>query len=275
MIDAAVLLSWHDEHCTERVGRGKHGNGECQPGKAAGQDIGGGLSWIEEQIAYFDDRLRKRRTRVSFIDATSWFLLVASLGPEVVVAVNSIRGDVVRTVVDKYLGQLQPGVAFIAIIAAIVLVFVVSSARWLLSRSAWRDPERRIFETPHVAVSAIAGLLLAIGLYHCADFLGLQGASSSMLVIGGVSVASVGYAMQFVSDRLSWAGEMRGYQDALQIFLRARSALKEIDGSGLDAAGQAVLQKTIIEAIGKEALKENEGWLRAHRERPLEPLPPV
>jgi hypothetical protein len=274
MIAAAVLLSWQDEHCTGQAGRAKHGNGDCA-GKAAGQDISGGLTWIEEQIAYFDDRLRKRRTRVSFIDAASWFLLVASLGPEVIVAINSIRGDVVRPVVDTYLGQLQPGVAFIAIIAAIVLVFIVSSARWLLSRSAWRDPERRIFETPHVAVSAIAGLLFAIGLYDCAAFLGLQGPSSSMLVIGGVSVASVAYAMQFVSDRLSWAGEMRGYQDALQIFLRARSALKEIDGSGLDAAGQAVLQETIIEAIGKEALKENEGWLRAHRERPLEPLPPV
>jgi hypothetical protein len=68
---------------------------------------------------------------------------------------------------------------------------------------------------------------------------------------------------------------MRGYQDALEKFLRARSALKEIDGSDLDVAEQAVLRKTIIEALGKEALRENEGWLRAHRERPLEPLPPV
>jgi hypothetical protein len=275
MIDAAVLLSCREQHCTEQVALGKHGNADCQQSKAAGQDIDGGLTWIKEQIGYFDDRLSKRRTWVSFIDATSWFLLVASLGPEVVVAVNSIRGDVVRPMVDKYLGQLQPGVAFIAIVAVIVLVFVLSAARWLLSRSAWRDRERRIFETPSVVVSSIAGLLLSIALYDCAALLGAQGASNSMLIIGGVSVASIAYAMQFVGDRLSWAGEMRGYQDALEVFLRARSALKEIDGSDLDVAEQAVLRKTIIEALGKEALRENEGWLRAHRERPLEPLPPV
>jgi hypothetical protein len=81
--------------------------------------------------------------------------------------------------------------------------------------------------------------------------------------------------MQFVCDRLSWPGEMRGYEDALEIFRRARSALKEIDGLEVDVAERVALQKTVIEALGKEALKENESWLRTHRERPLEPLPPV
>jgi len=258
MIDAAVLLSCHEERSIERA-----------------TDINAGLTWIDEQIGYFDDRLGKRRTWVSFIDAASWFLLVTSLGPEVVVAVNSIRGDVVRPLLDKYLGQPPLGVTFMAVIAVIVLMFVVSSARWLFSRSGWRDREKRIFETPHGVVSSIAGLLLAIGLYDYAAFLGPQNTISSMLVIGGVSVAALAYGMQFIGERLSWAGEMRGYQDTLEIFLRARSALRESEGSDFDAAEQAVHRTTIVEALGREALRENEGWLRAHRERPLEPLPPV
>jgi hypothetical protein len=275
MVDAAALLSPREEHAAESQVRSDHDRNGSSGNKAVRQDIDSGLTWIEEQIAYFEDRLGKRRTWVSFVDAAGWFLLVASLCPEVAVAVNSIHGDIVRPVLDKYLGQLHPGVAFIAIVTVIILAFVTSSARWLLSRSARMDRDKRVFETPHIAVSLIAGLLLSIALYKGAAFLGYDNPSNSTLIIGGVSVAAIAYGMQFVCDRLSWPGEMRGYEDALEIFRRARSALKEIDGLEADVAERTVLRKTVIEALGKEALKENESWLRTHRERPLEPLPPV
>jgi hypothetical protein len=272
IVDAA-LLSRHEPHAGEQQVRS---NSDIRDdNNAAQQAIDGGRIWIKEQIAYFDDRLGKRRTWVSFIDAASWFLLVASLCPEVVVAINSIRGDVVRPVLNTYLGQVQPGLVFMAIASVIILAFLISSARWLFSRSARMDRDKRVFETPHVAVSLIVGVLLAIALYQCAAFLGYDNPSSSTLIIGGVSVASIAYGMQFTCDRLSWPGEMRGYEDALEIFRRAQSTLREIDGLALDPAERTVLQRTIIEALGKEALKENESWLRTHRERPLEPLPPV
>src|ERR1700722_10520892 len=272
MVDAA-LLSRHEPHAAEQQVRS---NSDIRDdNNAARQAIDSGRIWIKEQISYFDDRLGKRRTWVSFIDAASWFLLVASLCPEVVVAINSIRGDVVRPVLNTYLGQFQPGLVFMAIVSMIILAFLISSARWLFSRSARMDPDKRVFETPHVAVSLIVGVLLAIALYQCAAFLGYDNPSNSTLIIGGVSVASIAYGMQFTCDRLSWPGEMRGYGDALEIFRRAQSTLREIDGLALDAAERTVLQRTIIEALGKEALKENESWLRTHRERPLVPLPPV
>jgi len=270
MVDAAALLSQREQQV-----RSNPNSGDSHCIDAARQAIDGGHTWIEEQIAYFDDRLGKRRTWVSFIDAASWFLLVASLCPEVVVAINSIRGDLVRPVLNMYLGQFQPSLVFIAIVSMIVLAFLMSSARWLFSRSARMDRDKRVFETPHVAVSLIVGLLLSIALYQCAAFLGYDNPSSSTLIIGGVSVASIAYGMQFICDRLSWPDEMRGYEDALEIFRRAQSSLREIDGLAVDAAERTVLQRTIIEALGKEALKENESWLRTHRERPLEPLPPV
>ena len=271
IVDAAALLSRREHHAAEQQVRS---NSESD-NNAAQQAIDGGRIWIEEQIAYFDDRLGKRRTWVSFIDAASWFLLVASLCPEVVVAINSIRGDVVRPVLNTYLRQFQPGLVFMAIVSVIILAFLVSSARWLFSRSARMDRDRRVFETPHVAVSLIVGVLLAVALYQSAAFLGYDNPSNSTLIIGGVSVASIAYGMQFICDRLSWPGEMRGYEDALEIFRRAQSTLREIDGLAVDAAERIVLLRTIIEALGKEALKENESWLRTHRERPLEPLPPV
>jgi hypothetical protein len=272
IVDAA-LLSRHETHAAEQQVR--RNSDSRDDNNAAQQAIDGGRIWIKEQIAFFDDRLGKRRTWVSFVDAAGWFLLVASLCPEVVVAINSIRGDVVRPLLNKYLGQFQPGLVFMAIVIVIILAFLVSSARWLFSREARMDRDKRVFEAPHVAVSLIVGLLLAIALYQCAAFLGYDNPSNSTLIIGGVSVASIAYGMQFICDRLSWPGEMRGYEDALEIFRRAQSTLREIDGLTVDAAERTVLQKTIIEALGKEALKENEGWLRTHRERPLEPLPPV
>jgi hypothetical protein len=273
IVDAAALLSRREHHAAEQQVRSNSDSRDDS--NLAQQVIDGGRMWIKEQIAYFDDRLGKRRTWVSFIDAASWFLLVASLCPEVVVAINSIRGDVVRPVLNTYLGQFQPGLVFMAIVSVIILAFLVSSARWLFSRSARMDRDRRVFETPHVAVSLIVGVLLAVALYQCAAFLGYDNPSNSTLIIGGVSVASIAYGMQFICDRLSWPGEMRGYEDALEIFRRAQSTLREIDGLAVDAAERIVLQRTIIEALGKQALKENESWLRTHRERPLEPLPPV
>jgi hypothetical protein len=275
MIDAAALLSRREETSAEGQGESHHDTISSGRNEAARQDINRGLTWIEEQIAYFDDRLARRRTAVSFVDAGGWFLLIASLCPEVVAAVNSIRVDIVRPMLTRLLGHLQPGLVLVALVGLIILTFLVSSARWLFFRSARTDRDKRVFETPHVAVSLIAGLLLAIALYQCAAFLGYDNPSNSTLIIGGVSVAAIAYGMQFISDRLSWPGEMRGYEDALEIFRRARSALKEIDGWEADAAERTVLKATIIEALGKEALKENESWLRTHRERPLEPLPPV
>jgi len=155
------------------------------------------------------------------------------------------------------------------------VTFSLSAAPWIFSRLAWTDRSKRTFETPGLAVSAIAAVLLTLGVYACGPLLSTERASSGLLIFSGVLVAAIAYAMQFISDQLAWAGEMRGYEDALAVFRRARSTLKTIDLADVDAVERKIQRHAIIEALGKEALKENEGWLRAHRERPLEPLPPT
>jgi hypothetical protein len=178
-------------------------------------------------------------------------------------------------VLEKNLVQLQPGILFISMVAVMLLMFLASSAQWLRSPDTWMDRAEWLFEVPNLAVSSVAGLVLAVGLYDLAAIIRSESGSGALLILGGVSVASIAYAMQFVSNQLSWAQEMRGYEDALEIFRRARSALKEIDDSEADQTKRIHRRHAIIEALGKEALKENESWLRTHRERPLEPLPPV
>jgi hypothetical protein len=214
-------------------------------------------------------------TWVSFVEAFSWFFIIASLGPEVVVAINTFRGDVVGPAIEKSLGLSQPGILFVAIVVAIILTFLLSAAPWAFSRSGRADRTKRFFDVPNLAVSAVAGLLLAIGLYDGAAFINAEHPSAGLLIFGGVFVASMAYGMQFISDQLVWAGEMRSYEDALEVFRRARLSLKAIDASDVDAAERRARRDIVLEALGKEALKENESWLRAHRERPLEPLPPT
>ena len=277
MIDAAALRSCHEEHTADLIVRKTHAG--CDEARESGSKErrgDDGLRWIEEQIAYFDNRLGKRRTWVSFVDAVSWFLIVASLGPEVIVAINTFRGDIVGPVIEQSFGLSRPGILFVAVIAAIILTFSRERCAVDFSHPPGWIELKRIFEVPNLAVSAVAGLLLAIGLYDCAALISTERVSAGLLIFGGVLVASLAYAMQFVSDQLAWAGEMRGYEDALGIFRRASSALKAIDDrADIDAAERKVRRDTIIETLGIEALKENESWLRAHRERPLEPLPPT
>jgi hypothetical protein len=190
-------------------------------------------------------------------------------------AVGVISGDTVRPVLEKNLFQLRPGVIFISMVAVMLLMFLVSSAPWLRSPDTWMDRAEWLFEAPNLAVSCVAGVVLAIGLYDLGAVIGSESGNGALLILGGVSVASIAYAMQFVSNQLSWAQEMRGYEDALDIFRRARSALKEIDDSEADPTTRTRRRHAIIVALGKKALEENENWLRTHRERPLEPLPPV
>jgi hypothetical protein len=276
MIDAAELRSCQERRPTNRSAPNAHpGSDGAHKGDEPPPPWDDGLRWTEEQIAYLDNRLGKRRTAVSFVDAVSWFLIVASLGPEVAVAINTFGGDVIAPLIEGRLGPLRSGILLAVVIPAIGLTFLLSAAPWVFSRSAWADRTMRTFETPNLTVSAAAGLLLALGVYLCAALAGTERVSAGLLIFSGVLVASVAYAMQFVSDQLAWAGEMRSYEDALGVFRKADSALKAIDRANIDAAEKKVQRDTIIEALGLEALKENEGWLRAHRERPLEPLPPT
>ena len=76
--------------------------------------------------------------------------------------------------------------------------------------------------------------------------------------------AAVAGAIGFVAEKLSWNAELSGYQEAAERFRRGDKAL--------EAAETDAERREIVIALGLGALHENEAWLRAHRERPLEPL---
>ena len=83
-------------------------------------------------------------------------------------------------------------------------------------------------------------------------------------------IVAVAGALRFRTDRLSHEHELFSYRDALLIFQRAAEELDEI---GIDASEAAQARRgDLLLAAGREALDENEAWIRAHRLRPLEPI---
>ena len=66
---------------------------------------------------------------------------------------------------------------------------------------------------------------------------------------------------------------MHNFDETLEIFRRAQAGLSALDkAAGMSAADKATYRRRIILDLGQEALGENESWIRAHRERPLEPV---
>jgi len=81
--------------------------------------------------------------------------------------------------------------------------------------------------------------------------------------------AAVAGALRFVADKSSWSAELTGYEHARAHFTRGQAALLDAGPAEGPAEGE---RRQIILALGAEALRENETWLREHRERPLEPI---
>jgi len=93
-----------------------------------------------------------------------------------------------------------------------------------------------------------------------------------LLVISTVTLTAVAGALRFIADKLSWEAEVNGYEEILDTFRHAQTELAAIPSEIPMPADAAAARGSVILALGKEALDENETWIRRHRERPIEPL---
>ena len=136
------------------------------------------------------------------------------------------------------------------------------------------------------AAGIAAGLILTVGLCVLATFVEPPGArlatshataamratmkwAKELIAIAVVMPAAIAGALRFVADKSSWSAELAGYEHTRAHFRRGQAAMEAAGPFVGAAAGE---QREIILALGAEALAENENWLRAHRERPLEPI---
>jgi hypothetical protein len=148
--------------------------------------------WLDSQIGYFREQIRKRKVALSRVEKWSWCLFLGSFG------------------------------------LAVLLAILVFSGIW----------------EGHTA--------------------------HKVVVVVMVMSAAIAGGLRYFSERLSQEHELFSYRDAHGTFLLAQ---EELDALGEDPSPAAQQKRLdILAAVGREALEENEAWIRAHRVRPLEPI---
>lgn len=235
-------------------------------------------SWIGGQINFFEKRIVDRRISLSNVEAWTWFLVMAAMGPIVILPILDTNvgnlGEGLRWMAQD--AGIQVRLVAVAIGAGIVLATGCWAVpRWARQMARLGDQHGRMLNVRRLAVAVAAGLALGIivllgwGVWSPTNepLFALR----EMLVISSIVLTAIAGAIRFIADKLSWEAEVNGYEEILESFRRAKAELAVLPGEPGTPVGDTARGRIILE-LGKEALDENETWLRGHRERPLEPL---
>lgn len=236
-------------------------------------------NFIEGQRKYFADRIRHRKRSIRKSEHASWFLFIVSLSVAASLVAAEFAGDYLPSSILH--GHADPVTAALAIAAPLVVALLGYGSFRLGAFSeeaeeagAWR---RRKWVGP--VFGMLAGLAAALGLYGLAYWLPpppghhsgagaeesfVWHAAKDLLAMATILSAAVAGALRFVAEKLSWNAELSGYEEAAERFRRGDEEYQAAD------TGEERLD--VLIQLGLGALRENEAWLRAHRERPLEPL---
>jgi hypothetical protein len=208
-------------------------------------------TWVEDQVKYFKKRARERRRAVKFVDIVSWAAFFCAVG------------------LALYLGRHEMAYLFGFLSATVVVLLGLVAAGIV---PLFRSQRVGIAPTHARRTGSIAGMGgLAVGLGGCLVGGWLLGApigetAHHVLIVLSVALAALAGAVRFVSEKLSWEAEARSYLEVRELFRRAKARLQGLRDDEMTE------RRAIIRELGEEALAENEAWVRAHRERPVEPL---
>jgi len=232
--------------------------------------------WISSQVDYFSEHVPQRRRDVLRLESTSWFLFASSLGTAACLAAMQTPSGALfsriaeMTSAGAVVGIVIGSAAIIAVLARLGTGLAAEDGE----EEAEESRSRRLLRQWS---GPLAGMVLPFGLCALAALLPLPplldherhvgesvraALAVDLVTMGLILTAAVAGALRFRIEKLSLVSELRGYHQALNRFMRAQ------EGLATGAAGAW----DVAEPLGLEALHESELWLRAHRERPLEPL---
>lgn len=225
---------------------------------------------MKGQVDYFARRVKSRHAAVARIGLTSWAMFMAALGMAVFLLLAHSGNDEalrarMRTITDVF--------SLLSLVAAGALLIWGASERWGAGDALALARRRYVLAAYWGFLFGLLGaaaLFTALGILHYSDH--HEWRLHVIIVLSVVTTAAAG-ALRFVAEKLSWEAEGRSYMEALALFRYAARRLKAArDDTGRPQADRDAERGEIIRALGYEALKENEAWVRAHRERPLEPM---
>jgi hypothetical protein len=248
-------------------------------GSAPQPKQGAAENWISSQITFFANRVRERHKRLSAVDDLSWFLFAGSFGIALFVGVLAVDEHDTIAVAESVRWSVPGGLLLVSALIATGLFFTHRGLRSLPRRIIFNARSRLLLNLLSPLIAILAGFVVSVGLYDAAvlvNHLGCELAehpddfTHKLALIAIVGTAALAGAIRFYAEKMSQEHELFSYRDALVTFKRAQEELRELEGDS-SAEGQT-RREEILMAIGKEALEENEAWIRAHRLRPLEPV---
>ena len=236
--------------------------------------------WIHGQISFFEAKIADRRASLSATEAWIWFLIMVAMGPiAALLALETNLGtadDALRLMLQR--ADFRIGFSVLVVATGLVLMICWRTVpRWASEMMRHGDQHGRMLNFRRFAIAFAAGLLLSLIVFlgwaewrksDVDPFFALR----ELLVISTVMLTAVAGALRFIADKLSWEAEVNGYEEILDTFQHANAELTTIRSEASVPADAAAARGSIILELGKEALDENETWIRRHRERPLEPL---
>jgi len=220
-------------------------------------------SWLGEQLDYFRNRAGRREQLVLRSQMLSWEMFFAAQFLAAWLCADILTEERLRGVLDRLLAGWGGVVRAALFLALAVLLWTLRHVR---DRRA--APRRR-----SIAIFAVLmALLIGPGLHFlAAEFAPANPvADQTAIALAVVFLSTAAVAVRFVADKLVWEAEAHRYQDALALCERAEAELVTIDGESHPAEIALRRKQNVIFALGRSALDENEYWLRAHRERPIE-----
>jgi hypothetical protein len=128
-------------------------------------------------------------------------------------------------------------------------------------------------------VGLATALLLAVAIQGGAILLAVSAdahATASdaehLTVVVFVTLSALAGAMHYLSDKLNFEAQALEYRDILERFEQAERLLAEGANPETGAPASASAAQRVVRDLALLALRENEAWLKARRERPLSPV---
>ncbi len=219
-------------------------------------------SYVEGQRDYFHRRSLQRERAVFIVSVVSWFCFALAFGLSLWLALHGVTGDILGSIA-RAIGERAGG----APVSGLVTVCVLT-VRLLSPTQAYGLPQTAV---PGVLLGAF---VLSFALYDLGDCLTTNHeiGGKAMVLITTVALLAIAGGVRFVSDKLAWEAEALAYHEAHVRFSHAARLLADIDGTAGSESEKKRQKRVVLYELGLAALAENEAWLRAHRERPIEPV---
>lgn len=219
--------------------------------------------WIDVQAGYFERSAEAREERMRAVLWLSWGAFFLAFGLAGWLALYAASGKHALIVMAKTLDRVPLGAhGMLLVLGACALAAWFMVGRRSQPRIALMGP----------AAALVGFVLLGSSLKALAGDLApaLEEGPKTLAVVTIVLLLALAGAVRFAAEKLVWEAEGHAYAEAHRRFVEAARRLATFDA--LPAAEREARRRALVEALGGAALAENGAWLRAHRERPVEPV---